>query len=106
VSVLPLFVCVRTQLFVVVAEQLLAEAVAQTPAVQVCPDGHTSPHLPQLFASVWVLAQKLPHSVCPVGHEHVPEVQIPPDGHTLPQAPQLFASVDSLTQPRLEPQYV
>ena len=51
-SVLPLFVCVRTQLFVVCAGQLLAEAAAQTPAVQVWPEVQTLLHRPQLLGSV------------------------------------------------------
>ncbi len=82
-SVLPLFVCVRTQLFVVCAGQLLAEAAAHTPAVQVCPDVHALPHLPQLFGSVIVLTQTalapVPHTVGVLGLQdkaHVPALHV------------------------------
>ncbi len=103
---MPLFVCVRTQLFVVSAGQLLAEAT-QAPAVQVCPDVHLRPQAPQSFGLVCVLTQPTtpPQLISPDGQLQTPAAQVAPGWQTFPQAPQLFGSVDSLTQPRLVPQY-
>jgi hypothetical protein len=104
VSVLPLFVCVRTQLFVVCAGQLLAEAAAQTPAVQVWPPVHLLPHAPQLLGSEFVFTSQpsaaLPLQLAnPAVHEvtaHAPALQVTVSllvRQTTPHAPQLLGSV-------------
>jgi hypothetical protein len=103
VSVLPLFVVVRTQLFEVCAGQLLAEAAVQTPLVQVWPLPQTFPQAPQLFRSVCVLTQVFPaHKVCPLPHVHAPAVQVCPEPHAVPHVPQLLLSVAVLVQVPLQ----
>lgn len=76
------------------------QAVVQTPLLQFCPDGHTVPHVPQLFGSVCLLTQT------PLQTER-PNVQlctqallahftVPPTGgaQACPQLPQFSALVD------------
>jgi hypothetical protein len=51
------------------------------------------PQKPQLFRSVRVSTQAVPHGVCPSGHvTHAPPEQIAP-GHALLQEPQYPGSV-------------
>jgi hypothetical protein len=40
------------------------------PATHSCPAGHTVPHPPQLFGSVWVLTHTPLHRVCWSGQQH------------------------------------
>ena len=54
------------------------------------------PQLPQLFESLEVSTQVLPHMV-PAHVWQVPALHIP-DVHTLPQLPQLFESLEVSTQ--------
>jgi hypothetical protein len=63
VSTLPLFVVVRTQLFVVCAGQLLAEAAAQAPLTQAAPLAQALPHVPQFDGSEVSVSQYVPQSV-------------------------------------------
>ncbi len=70
-----------------------------TPLPHPCPVGHTCPHEPQLFASVWRLKQALPHAVVPVGQVHVPLVHTRPAPHTLEQLPQVLGFARFASQP-------
>ena len=51
---------------------------AQTPLVQVEPDGHDWAHFPQFALSVLVSAHVLPHAWVPVGQTQVPAWQVVP----------------------------
>ena len=66
----------------------------QEPPLHVAPAGHTLPQLPQLFESVDVLVQAVPHCVCPELQLelHWLLLQTWPDVQTFPQLPQLLAS--------------
>jgi hypothetical protein len=68
----------------------------QAPAVQFSPEGHRVPQAPQLFGSVCVFTQRVPHMIDPAA-QHAPFVQVPPPGQTVVQAPQWFESVFKLT---------
>src|SRR5580692_7138374 len=63
--------------------------------VHVCPVAHTLPQAPQLFGSLCVSAQEVPHNVVPPPHDvaHVPCEQTVPLPQTFPHAPQLLLSV-------------
>jgi len=69
-----------------------------------CPYGQTTPHPPQLYASLDASTQVEPHSRCPAGQAHAPATQVADAGHTLPHAPQLTVLVAVLMQ--APPQYV
>jgi hypothetical protein len=69
----------------------------QAPDEHACPDGHASPHPPQLAGSVWRLTQVLPHRVVPAGHTQAPPWHVPRP-QEMPQPPQLLESVPGLTQ--------
>jgi hypothetical protein len=60
--------------------------------------------MPQLLVSLAVLTQRPPHTVWPVGHEHVPAMHDWPIAQTLPQRPQLLMSVLVATQRRSDAQ--
>jgi hypothetical protein len=64
-------------------------SVAQPPPKQICPDGQTLPHDPQLLASVLRLTHVMPQSVWPVSQsgQHTPPWQQPLT-QTLPHVPQ------------------
>lgn len=66
----------------------------QTPATQVAPAEHPTPHAPQLERSVCVFTQLAPHRVVCAGHTHTPPTHPVPRGHRTPQLPQLLESVD------------
>jgi hypothetical protein len=118
VSTLPLFVCVRTQLFVVVAEHWFvthepAPLHVPPPVHAVALEGYThspeelqevAPHVPPVMQK---LAQQSPMQV-PLEHcefpvqawplasvvvTHVPEEHVWPEVQTIPHFPQLFESV-------------
>jgi hypothetical protein len=48
----------------------------------------TTPHMPQLFLSIFVLTQVPLHEVKPWRHWQVPPLQVPPTPHVLLHAPQ------------------
>lgn len=73
-------------------ETELLEPQVHLPLVHVCPAPHTTPQAPQLFASVLVSTQLLPHGVPPLEHAHLPAVHTRPLAQTFPQAPQLEGS--------------
>lgn len=55
----------------------------------------TLPQRPQFARSVASVAQTVPHTTCPDGHEswQVPEPHTCPEGQTVPQRPQLLRSL-------------
>ena len=66
-----------------------------TPPAQTCDGVHALPHVPQLFASLPVMAHEPPHNVEPVGHEpdeHPPAMQTWPIGQAFPHVPQFKES--------------
>jgi hypothetical protein len=66
---------------------------------QAVPLPQTTPHAPQLFGSVPVFVQVLPHFVSPEGQPHTPPLHAGRLlGHTLPQPPQLFGSEATVVQ--------
>jgi hypothetical protein len=65
------------------------------PPLQAAPAGQTIPQVPQLFESVEVLVQAVPHWVCPVLQLELHWLLLQTgaeDGQTFPQLPQLLAS--------------
>jgi hypothetical protein len=49
----------------------------------------TVPHLPQFFASLFMLVQALLQAVWPVGQVQAPLTQVAPVAQVVPQVPQL-----------------
>jgi hypothetical protein len=70
----------------------------QTPAWQVVPDGHFTPHLPQLSPSLVGSTHCVPQRTKLTGQVHTPSTQGPAVGHTTPHPPQLLLSLAVLTQ--------
>jgi len=78
----------------------LAEPPVQTPLTQDAPVPHAWPHAPQLFVSVAVLVQVVPHNVCPDAHVvvHTPDTHCCAAPHIMLHPPQFLGSVCSFTQ--------
>jgi hypothetical protein len=70
----------------------------QVPLLQLVPDGHAVPHVPQLPLSLNRFTQAVPQRISPLGQTHIPLTQVCAAAHVLPQAPQLFTSLNRLTQ--------
>ncbi len=70
----------------------------QAPAWQVVPDGHFTPHLPQLFPSLVGSTHSVPQRTKLSGQVQTPFTQGPAVGHPIPHPPQLLLSLAVLTQ--------